>query len=94
MKNLKRISALLFSIILTFSLFAGCTSKSEKKTINILNYGENIAEGLLKEFENEYNIKVNEVTFDTMEKMYIELTSGKTKWDAVLVSDYMADRVI
>lgn len=29
-----------------------------------------------------------------METMYIEVASGKTDWDAVLVSDYMADRMI
>lgn len=29
-----------------------------------------------------------------METMYIEVASGKTNWDAVLVADYMADRMI
>lgn len=39
-------------------------------------------------------MKVNYKTFDDMETMYIEVASGKTNWDAVLVSDYMADRMI
>lgn len=94
MKKIIKSTSLICSFVLMIALFSGCSSKETKKTINILNYGENIADGLLKEFEEQYNIKVNEVTFDTMEKMYIELTSGKTKWDAVLVADYMADRVI
>ncbi|AYE33530.1 ABC transporter substrate-binding protein [Clostridium septicum] len=94
MRKTIKITSFMCVFVLMVSLFTGCSSKEKKKTINILNYGENIADGLLKEFEQQYNIKVNEVTFDTMEKMYIELTSGKTKWDAVLVSDYMADRVI
>ena len=68
--------------------------KSNRKTINVLNYGENIAEGIIEEFEEKYNVKVNYKTFDDMETMYIEVASGKTNWDAVLVADYMADRMI
>lgn len=93
MKKSIKISALVFSLILAFGLFAGC-QKSDKKTINVLNYGENIADGIIKEFEEKYNVKVNYKTFDEMETMYIEVSSGKTNWDAVLVADYMADRMI
>ena len=93
MKKISKYIVLILSLILTFSLFVGCT-KSDKKTINVLNYGENIAEGIIEEFEKEYNVKVNYKTFDDMETMYIEVASGKTAWDAVLVSDYMADRMI
>lgn len=93
MKKSIKISALVCSLILVFGLFAGC-KKSDKKTINVLNYGENIADGIIKEFEEKYNVKVNYKTFDDMETMYIEVSSGKTNWDAVLVADYMADRMI
>ncbi|GAA0085722.1 spermidine/putrescine ABC transporter substrate-binding protein [Clostridium sp. CTA-7] len=93
MKKSIKISALICSMILTVTLFAGC-QKSNKKTINVLNYGENIAEGVIEEFEDKYNVKVNYKTFDDMETMYIEVSSGKTKWDAILVADYMADRMI
>lgn len=93
MKKSIKISALICSLVLTFGLFAGC-QKSDKKTINVLNYGENIADGIIEEFEEQYNVKVNYKTFDDMETMYIEVASGKTDWDAVLVSDYMADRMI
>ena len=93
MSKFKKVAVLLFSILFTASLFVGC-KKSDKKTINVLNYGENIADGIIKEFEDKYNVKVNYKTFDDMETMYIEVSSGKTKWDAVLVADYMADRMI
>ncbi len=93
MSKFKKVAVLLFSILFTASLFVGC-KKSDKKTINVLNYGENIADGIIKEFEDKYNAKVNYKTFDDMETMYIEVSSGKTKWDAVLVADYMADRMI
>ncbi len=93
MKKQIKISALICSLVLTFGLFAGC-QKSDKKTINVLNYGENIADGIIDEFEDKYNVKVNYKTFDDMETMYIEVASGKTNWDAILVADYMADRMI
>ncbi|MCR1950280.1 spermidine/putrescine ABC transporter substrate-binding protein [Clostridium sp. DSM 100503] len=93
MKKSIKISALICSMIFIFALFTGC-KKSDKKTINVLNYGENIAEGIIEEFEEKYNVKVNYKTFDDMETMYIEVSSGKTKWDAILVADYMADRMI
>ena len=93
MKMPIKISALICSLVLTFGLFAGC-QKSDKKTINVLNYGENIADGIIEEFEDKYNVKVNYKTFDDMETMYIEVASGKTNWDAILVADYMADRMI
>lgn len=93
MRKSIKISALICSMIFVFALFAGC-QKSNRKTINVLNYGENIAEGIIEEFEEKYNVKVNYKTFDDMETMYIEVASGKTNWDAVLVADYMADRMI
>lgn len=93
MKKPTKIAALVCSLILVFGLFSGC-QKNSKKTINVLNYGENIADGIIKEFEDKYNVKVNYKTFDDMETMYIEVSSGKTNWDAVLVADYMADRMI
>jgi len=93
MKKSIKLFAMLGSLVIAVTLFAGC-SKSDKKTINVLNYGENIADGLIKEFEKEYNVKVKYKTFDEMETMYMEVTSGKTDWDAVLVADHMADRMI
>lgn len=93
MKKSLRITSLIGAMVLSLSLFVGC-GKSDKTTINVLNYGENIAEGLIKEFEKEYDVKVNYKTFDDMETMYIEATSGKVNYDAILVSDNMADRLI
>lgn len=93
MKKSLRITALLATMVLGVSLFVGCR-KSDKTTINVLNYGENIADGLIEEFEEKYDVKVNYKTFDEMETMYIEATSGKVQWDAILVADNMADRLI
>ncbi|MBB6715871.1 ABC transporter substrate-binding protein [Clostridium gasigenes] len=93
MNKIFKITALLSIMVLGTSLFVGCGKKYET-TINILNYGENIADGVIEEFEEKYDVKVNEKKFDEMETMYIEATSGKVEYDAILVSDNMADRLI
>ena len=93
MRKSFKITTLLAIMVLSIALFVGCEKKNQN-TINVLNYGENIAEGLIEEFEEKYDAKVNYKTFDEMETMYIEATSGKVKWDAILVSDNMADRMI
>ncbi|MBB6624386.1 spermidine/putrescine ABC transporter substrate-binding protein [Clostridium gasigenes] len=93
MNKIFKITALLSIMVLGVSLFVGCGKKYET-TINILNYGENIADGVIEEFEEKYDVKVNEKKFDEMETMYIEATSGKVEYDAILVSDNMADRLI
>lgn len=93
MNKLKKVSTVAITLVMSLSIFSGCSS-GKTTTINVLNYGENIGEGLIEEFEEEYDVKVNYKTFDEMEEMYIEVASGKAEYDAVLVSDYMADRMI
>ena len=93
MNKLKKISTIGIILAISLSIFAGC-SNGNATTINVLNYGENIAEGLIEEFEEKYDAKVNYKTFDEMEEMYIEVASGKAEYDVVLVADYMADRMI
>lgn len=80
--------------ILSVGLFAGCSSSGDKQEINVLNYGANAAEGVFEEFEKETGIKVNETTFDDMQYMYQEVSSGKVNYDVILVSDDMAEKMI
>ena len=55
---MKKIIAI-FTIFMMISASMISCEKEEKTTINFLNWGENIAEGLIDEFEEKYNIKVN-----------------------------------
>ena len=80
--------------ILSVGLFAGCSSSGTKQEINVLNYGANAAEGVFEEFEKQTGIKVNETTFDDMQYMYQEVSSGKVNYDVILVSDDMAEKMI
>ena len=93
-RNKLRLLAGLITTLFIVNGFVGCKSSETKETINILNYGANAAEGVYKEFEKETGIKVNEKTFDDMHYMYQEVASGKVKYDVILVSDDMADKMI
>ena len=92
-KNIKLLS-ILYTAIISVGLFAGCGSSGSKQVINVLNYGANAAEGVYDEFEKETGIKVNEMTFDDMQFMYQEVSSGKVDYDVILVSDDMAEKMI
>ncbi len=69
MKKLSKLIAISLCILMMTVLFTGC-SKKEQEQINFFNYGENIDDETIKEFEKTYNIKVNMETFDDMEAMY------------------------
>ena len=95
MKKLSKLLSLLICVV-TLAVFAvGCSSKKEyTEEINFFNYGENIDDETIKEFEEKYNIKVNMETFDEMEAMYQKVKSGAGKYDVILVSDALLPRMI
>lgn len=93
-KNKLKLLSVLVTSLFVVNAFVGCNSSSATEEINVLNYGANAAEGVYKEFEKETGIKVNEKTFDDMHYMYQEVSSGKVKYDVILVSDDMADKMI
>jgi len=91
-KSFKLVSLFVCILIIGTSL-AGC-SKQYSEEINFFNYGENIDDETVKEFEEKYNIKVNIETFDDMEAMYQKVKSGSVDYDVVLVSDAIMTRMI
>ena len=93
MKKISKLFSLLLCTIIIASLVVGC-KKQEVSEINFYNYGENIDDETLKEFEKKYNIKVNMETFDDMEAMYSKVKSGAGQYDVVLVSDALMPRMI
>lgn len=103
---MKKIISLLFAALVAAMIFVSCgTSGSagngETVTINVYNWGENISDGtdgsldVIDEFEKRYpNIKVNYTTYETNEAMYAKIKSGGGKYDVVIPSDYMINRMI
>jgi len=90
---MKKLLALLMGILMISTLFVGCSKKTSEE-INFFNYGENIDEETIKEFEKQYGIKVNIETFDDMENMYQKVKSEGVKYDVILVSDALMPRMI
>lgn len=91
MKKIK--SVILLVIILSVALVAiACGEK--KPSINVYNWGDYIDKDVLKEFEQEYGIKVKYDTFATNEDLYVKLKQGGSSFDVIFPSDYMIERMI
>lgn len=86
---------LLVFIILTFTL-TGCTSnKYENGEVNVLNWSSYIPDNVIKDFEEEYKIKVNYGTYSSNEELLAKVTnSNKGTYDLVFPSDYMVELMI
>lgn len=82
------------SLILTIgAVLTGCGGE-EKEHINVYNWGDYIDQSVLKEFEEEYGIKVKYDMFETNEDMYIKIKQGGNDYDVLFPSDYMIERMI
>ncbi|MGL5346419.1 MAG: ABC transporter substrate-binding protein, partial [Peptostreptococcaceae bacterium] len=88
-----KLLSLAICILTIGMMFVGCSKKPTEK-ISFLNYGENIDQETIKEFEKEYGIKVNVETFDDMETMYQKISKGGMEYDVILVSDALMPRMI
>ncbi|WP_042277412.1 ABC transporter substrate-binding protein [[Clostridium] dakarense] len=93
MKKIFKLLSLSICIVIMGVFFVGC-SKNSSEEISFFNYGENIDQETIKEFEKQYGIKVNIETFDDMETMYQKVKSGGVKYDVILVSDALMPRMI
>jgi len=87
-KNIILISILL--IILT-----GCGTKKEKGVVNVLNWSSYIPDNIIHDFEDEYNIKVNYMTYSSNEELLAKITSSSAgTYDVIFPSDYMIELMI
>lgn len=83
----------LLGLIMGLAIFAlsACGSKNQVK---IYNWGEYIDKELLGKFEEETGIKPVYETFVTNEDMYIKLKNSNAKYDVVVPSDYMIEKMV
>ncbi len=93
MSKLIKLASLAGSVLVAGMLLVGCSGK-RSETINFFNYGANIDNETLKQFEEEYGIKVKMDEFDDMETMYLKLSGSDVKYDVILVSDALMPRMI
>ena len=105
----KHISRLLLACILLMlcvGAFASCKEKDETLTLYVYNWGEYISDGSDEsvdtnaEFEKYckeelgITVKVNYSTFASNESMYAKVSSGSAKYDVIIPSDYMIERMV
>ena len=89
---MKKIIALVLALVMMLA-FSGCaTEKTE--TIVVYNSEDYIDMDLIKQFEEETGIKVTYINFTSMEDLYIQMAKGGTKYDIVVPSDYIIERLI
>jgi len=77
------------------------STRQDKITLNVMNWGQNIADGsdgtmdIIAEFEKRYpNIKVNYSEYASNEELYSKLSTGGLTVDVIIPSDYMIARMI
>ena len=62
--------------------------------INVYNAAEYMDQSTIKDFEKEFKIKVNYKEFESNELMYNDFVKNSDKYDVLVPSDYMIDRLI
>lgn len=88
--------ALVMSVCLLLGIFAGCSQGATNKTVlRVYNWGEYIDPSVLDEFEAQNpGVKVQYETYTDNEIMYTKIKNSTTKYDVLIPSDYMIQRLI
>lgn len=82
-------------LVICLILLTGCTGKKYDGVVNVLNWSSYIPTDVIKDFEKEYNIKVNYGTYSSNEELLAKLSSSKKgTYDVVFPSDYMVELMI
>lgn len=89
---MKKIFALFMTVILVTLTFSGCST--QKKVVNVFNWGDYINPEILEDFEKETGIKVVYDTFATNEDMWAKFTQGGNDYDVLFPSDYIIEKMI
>lgn len=92
--RLVRPCILILWVLLMAVGLGGCAAGSDPITLTVYNWGDYIDEGIITQFEQEYNIKVNYITFERNEDLYTALKNPSTVIDVCIPSEYMIERLI
>ena len=91
---MKKITALLLTVLLAAAMLSGCGGQTAKETLYVYNWGEYIDEDLKAEFEKEFGIKVVYDTFSTNEEMYPKVENDPSQYDVICPSEYMVQKMM
>ena len=84
----------LICVIILILLICTLPSCGAQDTLRIYNWGLYMDEDILKEFTKETGIKIKYSTYASNEEMYAKLSSGGSKYDLIIPTDYMIERMI
>lgn len=90
--KIRKVTILLGLVLIIGIVASGCGS--DKPSINVYNWGDYIDESVLRDFEEEFGIKVNYSMFATNEDLYVKLKQGGESFDVIFPSDYMIEKMI
>ncbi len=105
-KHISRFLLVCLLMAICVTSFASCEETDKTLTLYVYNWGEYISDGsddsvdVNAEFEKyckeelHITVKVNYSTFASNESMYAKVSSGSTKYDVIIPSDYMIERMI
>ena len=105
-KHIARLLLVCLLMSLCVSFFSSCEEQDEVLTLYVYNWGEYISDGsddsvdVNAEFEKYckeelgITVKVNYSTFASNESMYAKVSSGSAKYDVIIPSDYMIERMV
>ena len=105
-KHVARLLFICLFVSICAAAFASCEEGDKVLTLYVYNWGEYISDGsdgsvdTNAEFEKYYKekygvtVKVNYSTFASNESMYAKVSSGSTKYDVIIPSDYMIERMV
>lgn len=92
MKKSIKVLVIMSLILVIGFISTGCGDN--RPVINVYNWGDYIDPSVIKDFQKEFNVKVNYNTFATNEDMYVSIKKGGTSYDVAFPSDYMIERMI
>lgn len=105
-KHITRLLLVCLLMAIFVPAFSSCEKADKTLTLYVYNWGEYISDGSDEsvdtnaEFEKYckevlgITVKVNYSTFASNESMYSKVSSGSTKYDVIIPSDYMIERMI
>ena len=87
--------ALVLALVLLVGAVAGCGGKSDRVTLNVLNWGDYIDDTVIAQFEEENpGIKVNYLTAASNEEMLVKLSAPDSIYDICFPSDYTIEKMV
>lgn len=81
-----------FIVVLVLMLSLVACSKNDKPVLKVYNWGEYIDRSVIRDFEKEFDVRVQYDVFSSNELMYTKLSSED--YDVLVPSDYMIQRLI